>query len=72
MLVTGGLLFMFAAHSQLLAGHFVFDNASNQKTTFAWSGYGVGALFILLAFLPSSKWVAERISTKKVKRSRTK
>jgi hypothetical protein len=68
MLFAAGSLFVFAARSQLLAGHFVFDNASYRQTTFAWSGYGVGALFILLAFLPSSKWVSKRITTKKAKR----
>jgi hypothetical protein len=67
MLLAAGSLFIFMAHSQVLAGHLVFDNASYRQTTFAWSGYGVGALFILLALLPASRWVSKRISTKKPK-----
>jgi hypothetical protein len=68
MLAAGGLLFIFMAHSQVLAGHLVFNSASYRQTTFAWSGYGIGASFILLALLPPSRWVSKRISTKKPKR----
>lgn len=64
-LFAGGLLLIFAAYSQLKAGHIAFDNAGYRQNTFAASGYGVGALLILLAFLPSSSWVYRHITTKR-------
>jgi hypothetical protein len=63
--VSFGLFLMLNAMVQLRAGQFAFDNASYHQTTFAAGGIGVGALFILLAFLPSGQWVFRHISTRK-------
>jgi hypothetical protein len=55
------------ARAQLQAGHWAFDNASYHQTTFAAGGYGLGALLILLAFLPPRDWVYKHITTKRSK-----
>jgi hypothetical protein len=52
-LIAFGLIMFFVASSHIQAGKFVFENGSYRETTFAWSGYGVGTVFILLAFLLS-------------------
>jgi hypothetical protein len=63
--IAFGLLVIDLAIAQLRTGRFVFDNASYHQTTFAAGGIGVGFVLILLAFLPPSRWVYKRISTKK-------
>jgi hypothetical protein len=64
-LIAGGLFVILLARVQLQAGHWAFDNAGYHQTTFAAGGYGVGALLILLAFLPPRAWVYRRITTKR-------
>jgi predicted MFS family arabinose efflux permease len=66
-LVAGGLFVILLARAQLQAGHWVFDNAGYRQTSFAAAGYGVGALLILLAFLPPRAWIYKRITTKRSK-----
>jgi hypothetical protein len=66
-LIAAGLFVILLARAQLLAGHWAFDNASYYQTTFAAGGYGVGALLILLAFLPPRDWVYKHITTKRSK-----
>jgi hypothetical protein len=66
-LIAGGLFVILLARAQLQAGHWAFDNAGYHQTTFAAGGYGVGALLILLAFLPPRAWVYKRITTKRSK-----
>jgi len=63
--IAAGFLACFIAVSQLESGKFVFANASYGQLTFAWGGFGVGAVFILLAFLPPADWVSRHITTKK-------
>jgi hypothetical protein len=70
--IAAGLLAFFIASSQLQAGKFVFENASYRQTTFAWSGYGVGAVLILIAFLPPSDWVNKYLARKKSEHRRSK
>jgi hypothetical protein len=64
-LIAGGLFVILLARAQLHAGHWAFDNAGYHQTTFAAGGYGVGALLILLAFLPPRAWVYKHITTKR-------
>jgi hypothetical protein len=66
-LIAGGLFVILLARAQLTAGHWAFDNAGYHQTTFAASGYGLGVLLILLAFLPRRAWVYKRITTKRSK-----
>ena len=65
MFVAGGLFMILLASTQLKAGNAVFPNASYHQTTFAASGFGVGLVLLLLAFLPSNDWVSRHITTKK-------
>jgi uncharacterized membrane protein YdcZ (DUF606 family) len=60
-----GLIAMLIATAQVSSGHFVFDNASYHQPTYAWAGYGVGAVFCLLAFSPTNEWMERHITTKK-------
>jgi hypothetical protein len=64
-LIAGGLFVILLARAQLQAGHWAFDNAGYHQTTFAASGYGVGALLIFLALLPPRAWVYKHITTKR-------
>jgi hypothetical protein len=66
-LIAGGLFVILLARAQLQAGHWAFDNAGYHQTTFAAGGYGVGALLILLAFLPPRAWVYKHITAKRSK-----
>jgi hypothetical protein len=66
-LIGGGLFVIVLARAQLQAGHWAFANAGYHQTTFAAGGYGVGALLILLAFLPPRDWVYKHITTKRSK-----
>jgi hypothetical protein len=67
LLFAGGLFVILLARGQMQAGHWVFDNASYRQTTFAAGGYGLGALLILLGFLPPRDWVYKHITTKRSK-----
>ena len=66
-LIAGGLFVILLARAQLQAGHWAFDNVAYHQTTFAAGGYGVGALLILVAFLPPRAWVYKSITTKRSK-----
>ena len=66
-MIAVGLFVILLARAQLKAGHWAFDNASYHQTTFAAGGYGLGALLILLAFLPPRDWVYKHITTKRSK-----
>jgi hypothetical protein len=66
-LIAGGVFVILLARAQLQAGHWAFDNAGYHQTTFAAGGYGLGALLILLAFLPPRAWVYKHITTKRLK-----
>jgi hypothetical protein len=60
-----GLFVILLARAQLQSGRWAFDNAGYHQTTFAAGGYGVGALLILLAFLPPRAWIYKHITTKR-------
>ena len=66
-LFAAGIFVMLLARAQLQAGHWAFDNAGYRQTTFAASGYGVGAVLILLGFLPPRAWIYKLITTKRSK-----
>ena len=66
--IAFGVFLCLAASAQVQAGRFVFDNGSYHQTTYAWSGYGVGAVSILVASLPPSSWVKKFLASKKSKR----
>jgi hypothetical protein len=67
LLFAGGLFVILLARAQMHAGDWVFDNASYRQTTFATGGYGLGALLILLGFLPPREWVYRHITTRRSK-----
>ena len=68
---AGGLFMVLLAKAQLSRGHVVFPNASYHQTTFAASGFGIGLVLMLLAFLPPSDWVYRYITTKRSIRLKT-
>ena len=67
-----GLLVIWQGKSELVAGHWVFKNASYHQTTFAAGVIGSGFVMCALAFLPGSAWMYRHITTKRKSKSRTK
>ena len=67
LLFAGGLFVILLARAQTHTGRWAFDSASYHQTTFAASGYGLGALLILLGFLPSQGWIYKHITTRRAK-----
>lgn len=72
LLFAGGLYVILLARTQLRTGHSVSPNASYHQTTFAASGFGVGLILMVLAFLPPKAWVYKHITTKKPKKLKPK
>lgn len=70
LLFMGGLFLIVLANRQLITGHAVFANASYHQTTFAASGFGIGILVCLAAFLPPSDWMYKHITTGRKPRKR--
>ena len=66
-LFAAGIFVILLARAQMQAGRWAFDNASYHQTSFAASGYGLGVLLILFAFLPPRGWVYKHISTRRSK-----
>jgi hypothetical protein len=63
-LFASGLFLIVVSLDKIHRGHWVFANGYRQ-TTFAASGIGIGFFFLLLTFLPPSKWVFRHITTKR-------
>ena len=66
-LFAAGLIIVLIARAQLRMGHVIFSNVSYHQTTFAASGFGIGLVLVLLAFLPSKDWVNKHITTREVR-----
>jgi hypothetical protein len=67
-----GLLTIWQGKSQLIAGHWVFKNASYHQTTFAAGVMGSGFVLCALAFLPTSAWMYRHITTGRKSKTRQK
>jgi hypothetical protein len=65
LLFSAGVYLICLSAAQLRAGHMVFSSDSYHQPTFSASGLGVGAILVLVAFLPPKEWVYSHITTRK-------
>jgi hypothetical protein len=64
MMIGFGLYVILYGFAQLERGKFAYENMKGQ-TVFAPGVMGVGAVLLLLGFLPPGNWLYKRITTKR-------